>query len=223
MKIIECEQGTPAWVAARIGRPTSSNFDAIVTKSGTPSKSADRYLAKLAAEWFLGQSLDEGRTQFMERGTAMEAEAVRFYEWERDTDTVPVGLCLTDDGRAGASPDRLVGDDGLVEVKCPSAEVHMSYLLGNPPGDYFVQQQGQLWVTGRAWVDLLCYHPTFPKVLVRSYPDAEFIETLAKYVGALCDKLDAAKAKLADAKAAHDAARAAREVVESENEPIFMA
>jgi hypothetical protein len=209
-------QGTTGWIADRIGIPTASNFDRIITKTGKPSSSAERYMARLAAEWFLGTTLDDFQSGFMERGSDMEARAVADYEFKHDVEAVACGLCLRDDGRVGASPDRLIGEDGLLEIKCPSAEVQMMYLIGGAPDDYFVQTQGQLWITGRKWVDLLCYHPSLPHVSRRYVPDAEFTAKMAGLIDDFVVRLDAAKALLADAKAERDAAIAERASVDRE-------
>jgi predicted phage-related endonuclease len=198
---VKCEQGSPEWIAARIGLPTASNFDMIITPTGKASEQMPKYLAKLAAEYFLDVSLDEAVSQFMERGSEMEAEAVRRYEFDMDVEARKVGLCMTDDGKAGASPDRLVGDDGLLEIKCPSAVVHMEHLLGGVTAEYRVQVQGQLWVTGRKWCDLLFYNPVLPHVRTRFDRDDEFIDVLATRVLAFAERLDAAKARLAPLKA----------------------
>lgn len=204
MIIHPAKQGSPDWVRARIGLPTASNFDRIITKSGKPSASADRYLARLAAEWYMGECLDEAVTAFMERGRALEAEAVGYYTLTTGQPVREVGLCLRDDGAVGASPDRLVGDDGLLEVKCPSAEVHMTYVLGGVTDEYRIQQQGQLWITGRKWCDLLCFHPTLPDVRVRVERDDEFIRAMASLVDEFVGRLTAAKAKLAKDKADYE-------------------
>lgn len=204
MKIIPCKQGTPEWMAARIGIPTASSFDRIITKTGKPSASADRYLAKLVAEWYLGCSLDDYVSQFMERGTEMEASAVRFYEFATGVDTQEVGFIVRDDGRCGASPDRLVGDNGLLEIKCPSPEVHMTYVLGGLSDEYKVQQQGQLWVAEREWCDLLSFHPVLPRATVRVFRDEPFIETLSGLMRDFLERLDDAKARLLPQKAERD-------------------
>lgn len=199
MRVVECEQGSPEWIAARIGIPTASAFDKIITpKTRKPSASASRYLARLCAEWFLGISLDDYVSGFMERGSEMEESAVAFYEFDKGLQTSKVGLCLRDDGKVGASPDRLVGDDGALEIKCPSAEVHMSYLLNKdaPLGEYWCQLQGELWVAERKWVDLLCFHPTLPRICTRIVRDEEFIGALAGCVGEFVTRLDEAKASL---------------------------
>jgi hypothetical protein len=209
MRIIDCKQGSPEWQDARLGLPTASGFDRIITPSGNPSKGATKYLAQCFAEWYLGVPLDDFQSAFMERGTEMEPEARRWYEFAHDAEALPVGFCLTDDGRAGASPDSLIGEDGLLEIKCPAAVTHAVYLLGGLTDEYKIQVQGQLWVTGRAWCDLLCYHPTMPRVVTRIERDEPFIEAMGKYLTAFCDRLDEAKAQYAEKKAEADTTRTA--------------
>lgn len=211
MKILDCLQGSPEWIAARIGLPTASNFSRIVTPKGNPAAAADRYLADLMAEWWLGVSLEEASTGFMDRGTELEPDAVKAYEFRNDVDVKRVGLCLRDDEKVGASPDGLVGDDGLCEIKAPGASLHMMYLLEGAPKDYFVQTQGQLWITGRKWNDLYCHHPVFPPVIKRYERDAEFIDALEKAVNVFVVRLDAAREKYATARADYWAQRQAEE------------
>lgn len=205
MKIIDVEQGSLAWIAARIGIPTSSAFDRLITPAkGEPSKSQPKYMAKLLAEWYLNVSLDEYVSEFMQRGKEMEASAAAFYEFDTDRTTTQVGFVTDDRGRVGASPDRFVGDDGLLEIKCPSAEVHTDYLLNGGVADtYWCQLQGQLWLCERQWVDILSFHPALPKKVIRVPRDDEFIVKLSIILPIFCDRLDAAKAKYADARAAY--------------------
>lgn len=197
MKVIDCVQGSPEWLEARLGVPTASNFDRIVTaKTLKPSASAPGYLARLAAEWFLRVPLDDVKSGFMERGTELEPEAARHYEAITDADCTPVGFVLTDDETAGCSPDRLVGDDGLCEIKCPSAEVAMRYHLAGGTDEYALQVQGQLWVTGRKWCDLVLYHPTIPTTIVRVLPDPAVFKALDTEIPKFAAALAEAKAKL---------------------------
>lgn len=205
MIIHPAKQGTDEWVAARLGLPTASNFDRLITKTGKPSSAADKYLAQLVAEWFLGAPIDDYNSGAMERGNALEKQAVAKYEWDNDVTTEAVGLCTTDDGKIGASPDRLVGNRGLLEIKCPLAVTHMEYLLYGTSDAYRIQQQGQLWVCERDWNDLFSFNPSMPTVRVRVERDEELIETMAEIVGSFVQRLDAAKVKLADAKAEYDA------------------
>lgn len=196
------KQGTLAWKRSRYGLPTASCFDQIITpKTMKPSGSQDKYLATLIAEWFLQESVSDFQSGFMERGSALEIEAVAAYEFDTDRLTTEVGLCLTDDRRAGASPDRLVGDDMLLEVKSPGATTQVGYLLDGPPDTYRCQVQGELWVTGRAVADLYLWHPSLPCLTVPTERDEKFIAALSSEVAAFCDRLDAAKVKLADKRA----------------------
>jgi len=196
VKIVRCKQGSPEWLQARLGVPTASEFDSIITSKGLkPSASQAKYRARLMAEWYLGQPLDDNSSAFMARGTGLEGEAVRWFEFETGFDTAEVGFCLRDEGDCGASPDRLVGDDGLLEIKCPSAETHMGYLL-NGFDEYTLQVQGQLWVTGRQFVYQLSYNPIIPSVLKRVERDDKIIAALAEHVPAFAVSLSECRAKL---------------------------
>jgi hypothetical protein len=145
--------------------------------------------------------VSDASTPFMERGSALEQRAVALYELRRDVDTTPVGLCLSDDARVGCSPDRLVGEVGGLELKCPSAGVHVGYLLDGDEGvaaKYRAQIQGCMWITGRAWWDSLSFHPLMPEALVRVERDEEFISALAEAVGHFLERLEQAEARLRD-------------------------
>lgn len=197
MRIIPCEQGTKAWADARIGIPTASRFDSIITpKTMKPSASAAGYLHEKLAEWMLGACLDDAVSSFMERGIQIEEEAADFYEFSKDVEARRVGFIVRDDGKVGCSPDRLVGDDGLLEIKCPAAKTHVGYLLGNVAEDYRCQVQGQLYVSEREWCDVLSYCPGLPPALVRVERDKEFIAALSSCVNAFVGKLDVAKAEM---------------------------
>lgn len=214
MRIIDVEQGSPEWIQARLGVVTASRMDQIITpKTMKPSASQAKLLATLCAEWFLGVPMDEYVSPFMERGTQMEASAVTAYEMLREVDTAKVGFCLMANELVGASPDRLVETDGTLEIKCPSAETHMLYLIDQQRlvDDYWCQCQGQLYVTGRQWADLFSYSPVFPSVTVRVDLHPEFQAALHVCVSAFIGRLQAEREKLAPDKAKYDeAARAAQ-------------
>lgn len=177
-------QGSYEWVMLRLGVPTASAFDAIITpKTLKLSAQSDKYARQLIVEEILRAPFDEYlSTGFMMRGNALESEAVAWYELTQDVDTSDGGFALRDDRRAGASTDRIVGPDGLLELKCPSAEQHIAYLLDSKGIGYQYQVQGQLWVYEREWVDTVSYHPSMPKALVRQSRDEEFIGKLANLV-----------------------------------------
>src|ERR1700743_2749888 len=129
MKIHNCLQGSSEWLNLRAGLPTSSEFDRIITPSGKPSDAFDGYLYDLLAERIMGRPRKQAITLWMERGSATEAEARSFYEFQTDNVVEQVGLITNDEGTIGASPDGMVGEDGLVEIKCPSDGIHCMYLL----------------------------------------------------------------------------------------------
>jgi putative phage-type endonuclease len=195
---LTCAQRSPEWFAARLGVPTASQFSKILTpRTMKPSASADGYLYSLLAEWATGFSQDETLTAFMQRGTDLEDEAVALYELQHDVSTEEVGFILRDDRMVGCSPDRLVGDDGLLEIKAPSAAVHIRHLLADDlPDDHRCQVQGQLYISGRAWADVLSYCPGLPPALVRVQRDGAFIAALAREVDSFVLRLQEARAEM---------------------------
>jgi hypothetical protein len=194
---LDVEQGSAEWFAARLGIPTASCFDKIITpKTMKMSASAAPYAHQLLAEQALGIALDNASFGFMERGAVMEKRAVDFYELKRDVDTEKVGFILRDDRRVGCSPDLFVGDNGLVEIKVPSAAVHIGYLLDSEGIGYRAQVQGQLWLTEREWCDTLSWHPDLPEALVRQVRDEKFIAALAAAVDQFLSFIDESKLKL---------------------------
>lgn len=193
-------QGSAEWARLRMGIPTASNFEKIITPGGKPSKQAEAYRRHLLAEMLIGLPIDAPKTSWMDRGVEMEDEAVCYYEFERDVAVKKVGFVIDESGLFGASPDRLVGEDGLLEIKCPSPAVHVSYLMADgADSDYSVQLQGQMLVTGREWVDICSYHPAMPSVIVRVPRDELFIgklrTALAEFTEALLADAEALRAK----------------------------
>lgn len=196
MKIFKVQQHTPEWLALRLGKPTSSNFDKILTADGKPSKQATKYMYKLAGERLAGQQEEEYTNAHIRRGIALESEARALYGFIKEA-VAPCGFYMDDWGRYGASPDGFVGDMGLVEIKCPSMAVHISYLVGNKlPVDYFQQVQGQLLVTGCKWVDFISYYPGIPPLLIRVKRDEAFIEKMQNALNDFCIELDNLTAEL---------------------------
>lgn len=198
MNIIDVKQGTTEWIMARLGVPTASCFDQILTaKKLEPSASQAKYLARLCAEWFIGEPIDDGSgSGFTDRGTGMEEEAARWYSFDTGSSVESAGFCLHDDHIAGCSPDRFVEADGLLEIKCPAAHTHMNYYLNGFEDAYTLQVQGQLWVTGRKWLDKLSYHPVIPCVTLRVQRDEKIIAAIDREVRAFAEKLDAARKRL---------------------------
>lgn len=203
MNHFPCEQGSDLWHRYRRGRPTASAFERIITaKRWEPSSARFAYHRELLTEMALDISLDQVTTQAMQSGHDWEPKARAAYEFDNGVDVEPVGFCTTDDGRIGASPDGFVGDEGLLELKCPfKPDVHMGYVL-KPESlqeEHFVQTQGQLYVTGRKWTDLISYHWGLPMVSLRILPHPEFQQKLDRalkdFLRELADLIEIAKAR----------------------------
>lgn len=192
-------QGTEEWQRLRLGIPTASQFSRVLTPTGKPSSQASAYAHELVAERILGVPVSQvERTEWMRRGTEMEARAVAWYEFERGVDTSPVGFCRTDDGRVGCSPDRLVAGGGGLEVKCPNAATHVGYLLDDVDRKYRPQVQGGLYVTGLAWWDFVSYHDELPPVVVRVHRDEEFLSALDAALTDFCARVDEYEVRVRD-------------------------
>lgn len=190
MKIIQCEQRTNEWYAARLGVPSASSFDEIVTMKGEPSKSAEKYMFKLAGEKVSGVAEESYQNASMQRGCELEDEARQLYQIMNDCVVDQVGFCISDEGY-GCSPDGFVGDDGMIEIKCPSISTHVKYLIdGKLPSDYFQQVHGQLLVTGRKYCDFVSHYPGLKPLIVRVYPDTEFIARLQNELKKFVAKLN---------------------------------
>ena len=197
MILHDAEQRSEDWYRLRAGLPTASEFSKIVTSKGEPSKTAATYAITLACELYAGKPVDawEGNT-WTERGREYEQEALDFYAFASDAEVVPVGFVTDDDGSMGCSPDGLVGDDGMVEVKCLKAENHVKTILyhrkhAKCPTDYVQQTQGQMMICGRQWCDLIFYHPDLPMLTIRQEPDPAFQQALTEGIRDVLKERDA--------------------------------
>jgi len=166
MRIIECEQGSPEWLAARAGRVTASRVADIMRKTSQGKVSAKRqtYLGEIVAERLSGQPIETFTSKAMQWGKDVEEESRRTYAFMHGVEVQQIGFAVH--GKiemAGASPDGLIGDDGLIETKSPESKTHIESLLGAPiDPDYVTQMQWQMAVTGRKWCDWISYDPRFP-------------------------------------------------------------
>ena len=183
MRIDQNEQGSPEWLAARLGIPSASMFAKLVTTKGIWSASADAYINQLVAERLTGEREEVFQSHHMLRGTELEPDARDLYSLMSDAEVTEVGFCLHDTLSAGCSPDGLIGDDGGLEIKCPAPSTHVEYLRGGVlPSKYKQQVMGCLWITGREWWDFVSYHPTMKPLIVRVERDEEYIAALEKCV-----------------------------------------
>lgn len=206
-------QGSTEWLAARAGIPTASCFDKIVTPKGAPSKQAEKYMHRLIAERLMQHPVIEFTGPWLERGNELEADAAAYYESMRDVTCERVGFCTNDAGTIGASPDRLVGEDGLLELKVPAEHTHVAYLLTRAvDAEYYPQVQGQLWVTGRRWLDIMSYHPEMQPAIIRVERDEKYIAILSVAVEAFSMQLEATAARLRGSRNVTQAAEADEEL-----------
>lgn len=183
MQIIECEQGTPEWLAARAGIPTASEFHTVmaVGKQGGKSVTRVAYLNKLAGEILTGEPMESYVSAAMERGSLMEDEARDLYAFQYNVEPRRVGFVRN--GEKGASPDSLIGESGGLEIKSAAAHIQIARLLdGGLPSEHKAQVQGNLWVCEREWWDFCSYCPKLPMLRVRVYRDETYIAKIANEV-----------------------------------------
>ncbi len=209
----EIIQGSAEWFAARLGKVTASRVADVVakTKSG-PSASRATYMAQLIAERLTGVAQESFSNAAMQWGTATEPEARAAYEFYRNETVTEIGFVQhrqIDD--CGASPDGLVGVDGLLEIKCPNTSTHLDTLLGKMvPAKYVNQIQWQLACTGRQWCDFVSYDPHLPermRLFVKRMPrDEKRIVELETEVAAFLLEMDGRLAELNSAYGEKEAA-----------------
>ncbi len=198
-----CAQYSAQYDDLRLGLPTSSNFKQLFTKpsekfpKGQPSKQWKRLAHHCIAERLLQRKVETFTSYHMERGLDLEPQAVAWYEWEKGIETKQIGFITTDDGKVGCSPDRLIGVDGLLEVKCPTPTGQVGYWANpNAEWEHWPQLQGQLFVSHRRWIDLLPFHRELPRLVIRVERDEEYIEQLAWQLKELCDYIDRVMEKI---------------------------
>lgn len=183
MKIHPAKQGSMEWMLARAGIPTASEFGSLVTpefKIRTGETPAS-YLAEKVAEAWTRAPLPGFSSFSTDQGKFLEDEAIPAFMLETGLEVERVGLCTTDDGRIGCSPDGLIGSDEGLEIKAPAMETHVKYLLrGVVPKEYLPQIHGGMLVTGRASWRFVSYRRGFPMLMVTVNRDEEIQEILQK-------------------------------------------
>lgn len=192
LSIIDCDQGTPEWFAARAGLVTASEFQTLLMfgRGGGESKTRLTYMRKLAGEIITGEPAESFTNVHMERGKAMEDEARDLYAFMTDCDPARVGFIVN--GRCGASPDSLIGDAGGLEIKTKLPHLQIELLeKGEVPNEHIAQVQGGMWVAEREWWDFVAYWPKLPLFVKRVYRDEAYIKKLSVAVDQFNDELDA--------------------------------
>ena len=200
MIIVPGEQGTEEWHALRLGIPTASNFDRIVTAQGGISSQLDQYCNECVAEWITGESASNWNgNDDTERGHLFEPDARAEFEFQTDINVNQVAFVYKDKKKlVGCSPDGLIKVSprkwsGL-EVKCPRATIHVSYLVGGGiPKKYLPQVQGTMWICNIDYWWFESYHQSYDPLIVKVERDEKFSKALDKAIPGFLDKMLAAR------------------------------
>lgn len=185
-------QRSTEWHRARIGIPTASNFDKIITPAGAPSKSAQSYMFRLVAERIFERSLqDRVDNKWTRHGIFYEDEAAREFEAISNERVSLCGFIPSADKKWGCSPDRLIcGKNAAVEIKCPAPWTHIEYTLYGPGTDYKQQVQGQMLIGG---YDKVYFYSYFPGMQSKFWPyerDEKFIKVLRQALITFSENLE---------------------------------
>ena len=183
IEVFDMPQGSEEWFAIRRGIVTASEFGTLLMsgRGGGDSKTRRTYMLKLMGERLTGDPMYHYSNDHMERGHDQEPDARNLYAFQTDLEPVPVGFIKN--GPVGCSPDSLVGDKGMLEIKTKLAHLHLEVLLGETvPNEHMAQIQGQLWVAEREWCDFVSYCPKLPIFVKRVERDEAFIDRIKKAV-----------------------------------------
>jgi len=183
IEVFNMPQGSDEWYEVRRGIVTASEFGTLLMqgRGGGDSKTRRTYMLKLMGERLTGDPMYRYTNDHMERGHDQEPAARELYAFQADVEPQAVGFIKN--GSVGCSPDSIVGDDGMVEIKTKLAHLHLDVLLGGTvPTEHMAQIQGQLWVAERQWCDFVSYCPKLPLFVKRVERDEAFIERIAKAV-----------------------------------------
>ena len=200
MKIItEIEQGTPEWLALRLGIITCSELECLLVNGKGESgfgAGAFTYMNTLIGERITEEAADPFTgNKHTERGHELEGIARGLYESQVDVSTSQVGIILNHG--IGYSPDSLVGTNGLTEIKTKLPKFQVEVILsGEIPKEHVAQCQGGLWVSEREWIDFVCYWPGMPLFIKRAYRDEVMIRKLSERVKTFYEILDERMSKV---------------------------
>ncbi len=190
-------QGSSEWDLIRLGKVTASNMSCVLAKGRDGGKSKGRagYMLRLVAERLTGESQEGYGNANMDWGTETEDAARSHYKAIQGVTVEQVGFIELDSGAVGVSPDGLVGDDGMIEIKCPLTTTHIEYIMaGKFPATYKAQVQSQLWVAEREWCDFISFDPRMKSnkmFKVRVYREPDYILDMSAKTKAFLEELKA--------------------------------
>lgn len=213
---LNVQQGSPEWLIARCGKVTASHIADVMIRTGKngdasrTKQARERYKMEVLTEILTGSCVEHYVSPAMDWGTEHEPLARAQYELVKECEVERVGFVIHPRiPRSGASPDGCIGENGLIEIKCPQTATHLKYFIeGVVPADYIAQMQWQLACTEYDWCDLVSYDPRLPEdfslFIIRMERDnlliAEMEKQVEKFIGELnemCEKLQAAKREIA--------------------------
>ena len=192
------KQGSPEWFAARCGNVTASRVADIMARTQTgPAASRKNYMMELLCQRLTGVIGESFSSAAMQRGTELEPVARSAYEVAAGVMVQEVGIIMHPTVKHfGASPDGLVGDDGLLEIKCPNTATHVDFIRsGKPDGRYMWQMCAQMACTDRAWCDFVSFDDRMPEhrhyACVRIHRSADKEREMLQEIVSFLDELDA--------------------------------
>ena len=178
-RIIECEQGSPEWFEARRGIPTASRYGDMLAEGKGVMRA--RYMRQLAGEIITEEPMETYKNDKMERGKKHEPDLRKRYAFDHDVDVEQVGFLRSNMIATGCSPDGLVGVDGMLEIKSSEPDLLIELLdSGRAPTQHMPQIQGNLWITGRDWCDLVIGWPKLPLFTARVKRDEPYMANLRR-------------------------------------------
>jgi putative phage-type endonuclease len=196
------KQGSLEWFESRKGKITASRFGDVITEpkakkdAGQLGLTAKSYVMEIVTEILTGESQNGFENEATDWGTLNEPLAIETYELMTFNEVQEVGFVEMSEW-VGGSPDGLVGENGMIEVKCPhKTHNHIKYLLGdNVPKNYYAQIQGNLWITNRTWCDFISYDPRIQNVdkqlyIKRIERDEEFIKNLESKINLMIQEIN---------------------------------
>ena len=196
MEIIkDVEQGSEEWLNMRLGWTTASRFKDV--KAGGQGKTRMAYMYQLAAEALSDMRQESYSNEYMDWGTQTEPQARHTYEFITGNTVEQVSFIRLDgDYKIGCSPDGLIGEDGMIEIKCPKTTTQIeTFLSGKMPTGHNPQVQGQLWISNRQWCDFVSFDPRIDGessfMRVRVERDEEYIKELSEACYKFTDELKA--------------------------------
>jgi hypothetical protein len=192
LEVFSCDQNTEIWHFNRLGIPTTSQFKTVKAegKGGGESITRRKYLFQLAGEIITGKPVENYANAYMARGHEVEDELRNHYAFLADIEPKRVGFIRN--GRKGSSPDSLIGKDGVLEIKSNAPHILIELILKDKfPPEHKAQTQGQLWVSERDYVDIICGYPGMPPLIKRAYRDSLYIKQLSDAIDQFNDELDA--------------------------------